>query len=384
MGQFYGQIESMENDILLRRTFNDAPPDHPIRLKMSQPGLGSFMELNWLARDLRLAANCSGFREVLEELLHSPKYQSTLHMLRCSGSFLRAKNVVEFIPTADEKRPDFLVRSKVSSVLVEAKWLSGSEHSKTFETWAIRVADDVRKFHSGLPRSLPILNIILKRVDDLPKHEIVMSLVSELICRWPTNKKLITAETPQVRLELLDDNQNSNTPKIYVSINIVCRGHKKETKRVFSKIQSANNQIKDWGDGSIPGVIMLGLNDSISILDIHQTVLSKFNHGQYRKVSNVFYLEYRTTILNGRHAPITLHGSTYNSAFASLPPIELRFEAAGADIFEAKRALPGTRPYNFSVIEFSYREPSPDASQSGIMAFLPSFERLPAEWAYAA
>ena len=104
-------------------------------------GAIAFLEMNWLAEDLRLLEDKSGFRPLLRDLCDDQLFLSTRHMLHSAALFERARPgaVLEFVIAGDDEAPDFVADISGDRVPVEAKLLMLSDDEQRFVSVAKQV-----------------------------------------------------------------------------------------------------------------------------------------------------------------------------------------------------------------------------------------------------
>jgi hypothetical protein len=263
---------------------------HPFVNTWLAQGVGSFIQINVFAEDLRLLEKKPGFQQVLDEFKRVPQAKAAQHVLHTAALFERSDrcSVTEFEPKGSGRRNDFKVATESITLVVEAKRLQDSEQSMRFRRWAQEVLEKVDALIWKHQPFLPQIIVVVKNVDGTPSIDEFVDQIRSTVStthgarasvRWPTHNLFL--EPPP------NDSEHLST---YRSLHFLCPKAGNENRRVLDRARTASKQLKECcGEGST-GILILGLTEMQEPHEVWNLIGKSFVRGRYSGISNAMLI----------------------------------------------------------------------------------------------
>ena len=279
---------------------------HPVLTRWTNSGIGSHLELNALAEDLRVVESAPGLQEVLQDFRNSARCLATWHTMHAAALLARADGVqlIRFFPQTSESAPDFLIQTSAGQFACEAKLLAESDIAKQFSIYAKSLSDAIELSILTADRQYPQITLILKDAEHLPPEQQVLSLLAQGVATFSGSKLEyrsstlnIFMETPSIDLEAFREVR---------AINILAKKSEREDIRVVSRGREASRQLQSESTKTLPGLLILSVGDMHDPEFIEKLFANRFAVRQYSGISAAMLLRSGTHTQPPDAAPIDL------------------------------------------------------------------------------
>ena len=279
---------------------------HPVLTRWTNSGIGSHLQLNALAEDLRVVESAPGLPEVLEDLRNSSRCLATWHTIHAAALLARADGVQlnRFFPQTSESAPDFLIQTSAGQFACEAKLLAESDIAKQFSIYAKSLSDAIESSVLNANREYPQITLVLKDAELLPSAEQVLKLLEQGVAAFSgsplayrSSALNVFMETPSVNLEAFREVR---------AINILAKKSEREDIRVVSRGKEASRQLQSETTRTLPGLLILSVGDMHDPEFIEDLFSKRFAARQYSGISAAMLLRSGTHTHPPDAAPIDL------------------------------------------------------------------------------
>jgi hypothetical protein len=268
--------------------------------------VGSHLELNALAEDLRVIESAPGLPEVLEDFRNSDRCLATWHTIHAAALLARADGVqlIRFFPQTGDTAPDFLIQTSEGQFACEAKLLAESDIAKRFSIYAKLLSGAIKSSILRTDRACPQITLVLKDAERLPPEQQILPLLEQGVSTFsgsPLEYRSSTVnvfmETPSVDFEAFHEVR---------AINILAKKSEREDIRVVSRGKDASRQLQSESTKTVPGLLILSVGDMHDPEFIEELFAKRFAARQYSGISAAMLLRSGTHTHPPDAAPIDL------------------------------------------------------------------------------
>lgn len=321
------------------------PRDGPLQRTWHTTGAGAFIEINWLAEDLRLLHLKPGMSSVLRDLMDPRLSQPTWHTIHTAALFERAcpGAVVNFVDARNEEAPDFIVQLHGELVPVEAKLLTLSTAEEQFQTVAREIADALQTPHAVVPPNT-IAIVVLKQpvsanlaahVSDFCKHRLPLYVDAVQVHRGPACNLLLEPISPPPGLS------------DYRAHYVLAPVPDSENLRVLQRAKKASQQLRSFPTTRDSGIVSIGLSDNQNGSAVFEHISESIRRGRFSGIAAVLLLKRRTHLEPPRRTTLDLLEVRKNPRAKSpiSEVIPLRPLDAAALLSHVEPSIGGVRAY---------------------------------------
>ncbi len=328
---------------------NAQPRDGPLQRTWHTTGAGAFIEINWLAEDLRLLHLKPGMSSVLRDLMDSRLSQSTWHTVHTAALFERARPgaVINFVEARNEEAPDFIVGLHGERVSVEAKLLTSSTEEERFQAVAREIVDALQTPHAAVPPNT-IAIVVLKQpvsanigahVADFCKDHLPLYVGTPQVHRGPACNLMLE---PISQPPGLSD---------YCAQYVLAPVPDSENMRVLQRAKKASNQLRSFPTTRNSGIVSIGLSDSQDSSGVFEHINERIRRGRFSGIAAVLLLKRRTLLDPPRRTTLDLLEVRKNPSATSpiSGVIPLRPLDGAALLSHVEPSIGGVRAYRLGV-----------------------------------
>ncbi len=322
---------------------------HPLTSMWLTRGSGSYIRLNALAEDCKLLDGKPGFDTALKNLLRTPQFHPSLHVLHSAALFERSRpgSVLELEPSTKGRSHDFTVADRTVELSMEAKYLQDSAKSRGFGAWAVSC---LKSMKSGLPNDdyLPQVFIVIKDVDSLPSSDEFLSQTSRAIRASSGAISAIRRESHNIFIEPAPEVQDHFSR--YLSFHFLCPKGKNEDDRVLERVRRASKQLAPSDRPGHTGILILGITEMQNPHEVATLISRGFQRQKYRNISNVMLLRCGDDCRRPKAGFLDLL-SMFSNPNAHRPfngPFHMRPISGYADLFLNSPDFGGVPAYRYS------------------------------------
>lgn len=293
---------------------------HPVLTRWTNSGIGSHLELNALAEDLRVVESAPGLPEVLEDLRNAARCMATWHTIHSAALLSRADGVqlVRFFPQTEDSAPDFLIRTDSGEFACEAKLLDQSDIARQFSVYAKSLSDAIELAVFQEAKQYPQITLVLKDAEHLPQKQEILSLLKQGVASFSGPPLAYRSSTLNVFLEAPSVDFDTFTE--VRAINVLAKKSDREDIRVVSRGKEASRQLRSEAAKGHPGLLILSVGDIHDPEFIEELFRNRFVARQYSGISAAMLLRSGTHTHPPEAAPIDLLSIVRNPmAERSLP-----------------------------------------------------------------
>jgi hypothetical protein len=263
---------------------------HPILQRWRTRGAGAFLELNALAADLRVVERADGITSVLHDLRNADRCLSSWHCIHAAALLSRPGSASpdRFFPQTDESLPDFLVSTGGTTIAGEAKLLAKSESEDLFAHYASDLAKRVLAEVVGSDESHPILVVVIKSADALPRPDTVVAALKG--GRQSFKGGALEHRGVDFNLFVEDSADLAIGASAHRSCYILCPRSENEDLRVEVPGKKASKQLAALASSDYPGVLLLGLSRFQDPRHVIEIFGRRFDSGQYSGIGGVMLI----------------------------------------------------------------------------------------------
>lgn len=312
-------------------------------------GAGAFIEINWLAEDLRLLHLKPGASSVLRDLVDSRLSQPTWHTIHTAALFERARPgaIVNFVEAQDEESPDFIVQLHGERISVEAKLLTSSTEEERFQTVAREIVDALQAPHAAVPANT-IAIVVLKQplsanlaanVADFCKDRLPLYVNIPHVHRGPACNLILEPISPSPGLS------------DYCVKYVMAPVPDSENMRVIQRAKKASKQLRSFPTTRDSGIVSIGLSDSQDSSAVFEHINERIRRGRFSGIAAVLLLKRRTFLDPPRRTTLDLLEIRKNpSAIAPISEvIPLRPLDGAARLSQVDPSIGGVRAYRLGI-----------------------------------
>jgi len=267
-------------------------------------GAIAFLEINWLAEDLRLLEDKSGFRPLLRDLCDDQLFLSTRHMLHSAALFERARPgaVLEFVIAGDDEAPDFVADISGDRVPVEAKLLMLSDDEQRFVSVAKQVVQALLIDRQVTPPQTAFYLIFKQPVkSDVSKEAI--AFCCEVTGRYGHSA---VCERGTVCNVFLEPTEMQPGLADYRVVYVMAPVPDSEDLRVLGRAKKSSNQLRALPSALDSGILSVGLTDNQDGAAVFENVADRIRRGRFGGISAFLLLKRRTHVAPPRRATLDL------------------------------------------------------------------------------
>jgi hypothetical protein len=347
-----------ENRVFLENAFvglSPTPPtevktnaDSPFQTTWQTTGAGAFLEINWLAEDLRLLIGVEGISSVLRDLTDRQLCHSTWHMLHTAALFERARPgaVLSFLESTDGETPDFLVQVDGQRVPVEAKLLTLSKDEERFVAEARKIAGPLLSMVS--PNSIAVL-AVKKPV----RTDIAAAVLQFCRGHLPAYSGVARSHFGPLCNLFVEPMQSSPGIGNHRAYWILAPVPDTENLRVLQRAKKASRQLRSFPTARDSGIVSIGLSDSQDGCAVFERIGERVQKGRLSGIAAVLLLKKRTHLSPPRRTTFDLLEVRKNPN-ATSPihgEIPLRPFDGAALLSQVEPSLGGIRAYRMGAAE---------------------------------
>lgn len=351
----FGPKRTEENLVLLNRllgstflsTVKKLASVNALAQAWSNTGIGSFLEINWLAEDLRLLEHKAGIGPCIRDLLDSRLCLPTWHMLHTAAIFERARGgaVLEFIDAGHDESPDFVIDLAGKRVAVEAKLLTQSEDEERFEAVATRIEVLLEKPVQRIPKQTAMLLVIKKPVMSDISSE-VFSVCEAALRNYSGVSRWARGPLCNVLLEPIAEVAGIADVRTHY---ILAPVPESENIRVVKRAKKASSQLRSFPTAEDSGIVAIGLSDNQESNAVFEHITKRIRKGRFSGIAGVLLIKRRTLTAPPRATTIDLLELRKNprATFPIDADIPMHAFDAAALLSTADSPIGGIRAYRF-------------------------------------
>lgn len=300
-------------------------------------GVDAFIQVNWLAEDIRLLHQKPGIPLLLRDLLDERLCESTWHTIHTAALFERARpgSVSQFIHAGASEAPDFVVEIEGKPTPVEAKLLTRSDDELRFYDVATRVEEFVTK---RMPAGTLVTIVLRAPVAKAYNSEAVLDFCSAIPTPPPGHAMIRRGPDCNLFVEHVATPSGLSD---YRLLWVLAPAHPKENARVQERAKKASKQLRSYLPGCRSGVVAIGLTDYQDGHAVLDAIFERMRQGYLEGISAVLLVKRRTHSLASQQTTIDLL-ELRNNALASSPLTgELAvkpFGSSGVEVIDGVRA----------------------------------------------
>ncbi len=344
----FSRERAQENRSFLENTLDGASLaiDGPLQETWRTTGAGAFIEINWLAEDLRLLSCKPGASSVLHDLMVPRLSKPTWHTIHTAALFERARPgaVLNFVEARNEKAPDFIVGLHGERVSVEAKLLTSSIEEERFQTVAKEI---IEAFQTAVPPNTlaivvlkqPVSANIAAHVADFCKDRLPLYADTIQMHRGTTCNLLLEPISPPIGISA------------YRAQYVMAPVPDSENMRVIQRAKEAGKQLRAFPTTRDSGIVSIGLSDSQDSSGVFEHINERIRRGRFSGIAAVLLLKRRTLLDPPRRTTLDLLEVRKNpsatspiSEFIPLRPLD-----GAALLSHVEPLIGGVRAYRLGV-----------------------------------